>query len=222
MKSETGRGFKEARDQIEVLRARWPKAFPLAAHQVRPLETATLDIIVNEMGWTRPYARAVLAVWKKRTAYCRAILAYPTRFRLDGSPTDEIVDDIARNHAQLDLARNQQRKLAREASATDPKAAGKDAQSAPLVAESPANKEEPAVVERPKVACPSQLIEALDLALEQDRIRFRLRVFRHFERMAPEALLDQAFEITGERLPRSAPPAAVCKAIAKFWIASRR
>ena len=75
------RGFNEARDQIEALRARWPKAFPLQAHEVRPLETATLDIIVNEMGWTRPYARAVLAVWKKRTAYCRAILAYPTRFR---------------------------------------------------------------------------------------------------------------------------------------------
>ena len=40
--------------------------------------------------------------------------------------------------------------------------------------------------------------------------------------MAPEALLEEAFEITGERLPRSAPPAAVCKAIAKFWIAGRR
>jgi hypothetical protein len=62
VKSETGRGFNEARDQIEALRARWPKAFPLQAHEVRPLETATLDIIVNEMGWTRPYARAVLAV----------------------------------------------------------------------------------------------------------------------------------------------------------------
>jgi hypothetical protein len=31
VKSETGRGFKEARDQIEALRARWPKAFPQGA-----------------------------------------------------------------------------------------------------------------------------------------------------------------------------------------------
>jgi replication initiation protein RepC len=44
----------------------------------------------------------------------------------------------------------------------------------------------------------------------------------YFAAMAPQALLEEAFEITGERLPRSAPPAAVCKAIAKFWIASRR
>ena len=38
MKSETGRGFKEARVQLEVLRARWPQAFPLEAREVRPLE----------------------------------------------------------------------------------------------------------------------------------------------------------------------------------------
>jgi hypothetical protein len=37
--------------------------------------------------------------------------------------------------------------------------------------------------------------------------------------VTPEALIDEAFAITGERLPRSAAPAAVCKTIAKFWIA---
>jgi hypothetical protein len=49
-----------------------------------------------------------------------------------------------------------------------------------------------------------------------------MRVFRHFEHMAPEALIDEAFTITGERLPRSAAPTAVCKTIAKFWIVRRR
>ena len=69
---------------------------------------------------------------------------------------------------------------------------------------------------------PPELIEGLNLEEEEDRIRFRLRVFRHFERMAPEALIDEAFAITDERLPRSAAPAAVCKAIAKFLIVRSR
>jgi hypothetical protein len=66
------------------------------------------------------------------------------------------------------------------------------------------------------------LIEGLNLEEVEDRIRFRLRVFRHFKHMAREALIDEAFAITGERLPRSAVPAAVCKTIAKFWIAQSR
>jgi hypothetical protein len=43
--------------------------FPIEAREVRPLEMAALDVIVNEMGWSRAYARAVLAAWKKRNAY---------------------------------------------------------------------------------------------------------------------------------------------------------
>ena len=66
------------------------------------------------------------------------------------------------------------------------------------------------------------MIEGLNLEEEEDRIRFRLRVFRHFEHMAPEALNDEAFAITGERLPESAASAAVCKTIAKFWLARSR
>jgi hypothetical protein len=79
---------------------------------------ATLDVIVNEMGWSRAYARAVVAAWKKkRNGYCRAVLTYPTRLRLDGSKTDEPVDDIARDHARRDIASNHERKLARDAQA---------------------------------------------------------------------------------------------------------
>jgi hypothetical protein len=66
------------------------------------------------------------------------------------------------------------------------------------------------------------LIEGLNLEEEEDRIRFRLCVFRHFKHIAQEALIDEAFAITGERLPRSAAPAAVCKTIAKYWIGRSR
>jgi hypothetical protein len=173
---------------------------------------AALDVIVNEMGWSRAYARAVLAAWKKRTAYCRAVLTYPTRFRLDGSKTDEPVDDIARDDARRDIASNQQRKLAREAQA----AARKEPAEKPAAREESIPKPEP-----PKAYCPHELIEGLNLE-EEDRIRFRLRVFRHFQHLAPETLIDEAFAITSERLPRSAATAAVCKTIAKFRIARSR
>ena len=47
-----------------------------------------LEVIATEMSWSRAYTRAVLSVWKGREAYCRAVLAYPTRIALDGSMTD--------------------------------------------------------------------------------------------------------------------------------------
>jgi hypothetical protein len=39
-KSEKKRGYQEAFEQFEVLRAKWPKAFPAKAHEVRPLAAA--------------------------------------------------------------------------------------------------------------------------------------------------------------------------------------
>jgi hypothetical protein len=109
----------------------------------------------------------------------RPLATYPTRFRLDGSKTDEPVDDIARDHARRDIANNHERKVAREAQA----AARKEP-----AAEKPAAREESIPKpEPPKAACPPELIEGLNLEEEEDRIRFRLRVvFRHFERMAPD------------------------------------
>jgi hypothetical protein len=43
--------------------------------------------------------------WKRRDAYCRAVLDYPTRIALDGSQTGETVDDFARAAACEDIAR---------------------------------------------------------------------------------------------------------------------
>ena len=39
-KSDWKRGASESRQQIELLRARWPKAFPAKGHEVRPLANA--------------------------------------------------------------------------------------------------------------------------------------------------------------------------------------
>ena len=63
MKSETGRGFKEARVQIEALRGHWPKAFPLGAHEVRPLETASLAFRIAANAGRRTLVTIGKQVW---------------------------------------------------------------------------------------------------------------------------------------------------------------
>ncbi len=54
--------------------------------------------MVEEFRWSPDYARAVLTVWKLRPAYCKAILRYPTRINLDGSPSGEEIDDASRRY----------------------------------------------------------------------------------------------------------------------------
>jgi sRNA-binding protein len=102
-KSERKRGYEEGGQKIELLRARWPKAFPVKSHEVRPLTNGAQQTMVEEFGWSPVYARAVLTVWKLRPSYCQAILRYPTRINLDGSPTGEEVDDAARATAKARL-----------------------------------------------------------------------------------------------------------------------
>ena len=101
---EWKRGGHEARQAIEILRARWPKAFPAKAHEVRPLSIKAIELR-KEMGWSYKYALAVLNKWKQRESYCRAILLYPNRIDLDGSLTEETVEDGARAMAKEQLDR---------------------------------------------------------------------------------------------------------------------
>ena len=103
-KSDRKRGAQEARQAFELLRARWPQAFPAKAHEIRPLANVTADL-QEAFGWSRDYAKGVLMVWKAREAYCRAILCYPNRVRLDGSVSEEAVDDEARAMATARLER---------------------------------------------------------------------------------------------------------------------
>ena len=102
-KSEQTRGCKEAVQQFEVLRAKWPKAFPLRSSEIRPLALGVVKPAQEAFGWSAPYTRGVLRVWKLRADYCRAILAYPYRINLDGEKDGE-VDDTARQAAQKQLA----------------------------------------------------------------------------------------------------------------------
>ena len=104
IKSDRNRGAQEARQAFELLRARWPQAFPARAHEIRPLANVTADL-QEAFGWSRDYAKGVLMVWKAREAYCRAILLYPNRVRLDGSVIEDAVDDEARAMATARLER---------------------------------------------------------------------------------------------------------------------
>ena len=87
IKNETKRGYEEASKQFELLRTKWPLAFPRAPDKVRPLASGGASILAEALGWSHAYARAVLIVWKLRDTYCRAVLAYSQRINLDGTPS---------------------------------------------------------------------------------------------------------------------------------------
>ncbi len=103
-KSDWKRGAQEARQAFELLRARWPQAFPAKAHEIRPLANVTADL-QEAFGWSRDYTKGVLMAWKAREAYCRAILLYPNRVKLDASVIEDAVDDEARAMATARLER---------------------------------------------------------------------------------------------------------------------
>jgi len=103
-KSEARRAYREARIAIALLQQRWPAAFPEGPQQLRPLAAGLVPLIAAALGWSYPYTRAVLRVWKLRPAYCRAVLDHPVRFDLDGNPTDQPVDEDARTRAKIRLA----------------------------------------------------------------------------------------------------------------------
>ena len=115
MNPATKRGLTEARQHFEALRARWPQAFPAKGHEVRPLALGATSIVAAEMGWPNAYARGVLLNWKMRESYCRAILDWPERITLDGSPSGEAVDDEARAMAHEQIIRIKARRAKLEA-----------------------------------------------------------------------------------------------------------
>jgi sRNA-binding protein len=102
-KSERARGFKDGFQKFELLRAKWPKAFPLKSHEVRPLVNSASQGLMDEFGWSVGYARGVLAAWKTRHVYCQAVLCYPTRINLDGSASDDKVSESSREQAKTQL-----------------------------------------------------------------------------------------------------------------------
>jgi sRNA-binding protein len=106
------RGLKESRAQIEVLKAKWPSIFN-DPKNVRPLAGSVLHQVATALGWSNGYTRGVFKVWKGRNAYCRAVLCYSVRMNLDGSPSDETVNDRDRELAKGQLAKNAVRNAAK-------------------------------------------------------------------------------------------------------------
>jgi len=113
------RGSKEARQQLTVLRQRWPLAFPAEPKDVRPLAMGAAAEIASSMRWSLPYTLGVLASWKMGPPYCDAVLCHDHRVALDGSAA-ETIDADAKDLATKQLARLAARETAKKAT----KAAG--------------------------------------------------------------------------------------------------
>ncbi len=113
-KAERLRGLSEGRTQIEVLKAKWPAIFN-DQKNIKPLASSVLPQVAAALGWSPAYARGVFQVWKSRSPYCRAILCYSVRVNLDGSQSEEIVDDRAREMAKAQLDRMAARKAMKAA-----------------------------------------------------------------------------------------------------------
>ncbi len=149
-KSERKRGVIEFQRQLEeVLRVRWPRAFPFKSHEVRPLAYVA-PLVAEATGWSRKYTQGVLSAWKSRESYCRAILAYSNRIDLNGSLTEEIVDDKART-----LARGRLEQIAAKKAKDAERREMEDAERAAAEAASPT----PAPAPAPEAA-PEPIVEA--------------------------------------------------------------
>jgi len=126
---ERKRGSKEARQQLTVLRQRWPLAFPAEPKDVRPLATGAAGEIASSMRWSLPYTLGVLASWKMAPPYCDAVLCHDHRVALDGSAA-ETIDAEAKDLATRQLARLAARKTAKK-KATAPAVVTPKTNSAP-------------------------------------------------------------------------------------------
>jgi sRNA-binding protein len=110
--TERDRGAEESWQQIPVLREKWPFAFPIKPHDIRPLAVGAAGEIAAAMGWSLPYVLGVLGRWKMSPGYCRAVLSHDQRIALDGTPV-EAVDAEAKELAKKQLARLEARKTAK-------------------------------------------------------------------------------------------------------------
>ena len=123
------RGSKEARQQLTVLRQRWPLAFPAEPKDVRPLAMGAAAEIASSMRWSLPYTLGVLASWKMGPPYCDAVLCHDHRVALDGSAAETIGAD-AKDLATKQLARLAARETAKK-KATAPAVVTPKTNSAP-------------------------------------------------------------------------------------------
>jgi len=153
-KAEQKRGYQEASRQIELLKATWPKAFPAKAHEIRPLTSDAKRALMDTFGWSPAYARAVLMVWKIQPAYCQATLCYSKRINLDGSVSDQEVDDKARASAKATLDERAARRAMKRTKAEQERLrAAAEASAEP---EAPAAEPAPTAIAETKPAAPPE------------------------------------------------------------------
>jgi len=125
---ERQRGAKEAREQLAVLREKWPLAF--RDRDARPLALGTVGQIAEAMSWSIPYTIGVLTYWKMAPFYCQAVLSHDQRVTLDGEPA-EPVDAEAKELAAKQLAKLAARNAAKQAAAAKGKQKPKPAPETP-------------------------------------------------------------------------------------------
>ena len=128
---ERTRGAKESSQQLEVLRERWPLAFPIKHQDIRPLAASAVGVVAATMGWSTGYTRGVLFGWKMTAAYCRAVLLHDQRTALDGTPA-EPVDAKAKDLAAKRLAQIAAKAAKKAAVMAKPKPAAPLAAPPPL------------------------------------------------------------------------------------------
>jgi sRNA-binding protein len=110
---ERDRGTKEARQQLAVLREKWPLAFPVKHEDIRPLAMGVARQVAAAMGWSLPYTLGVLGGWKMAPVYCQAVLCHDQRIALDGSLA-ETIEAEAKDLAAKQLAKLAARKAAKK------------------------------------------------------------------------------------------------------------
>lgn len=96
MREERLRGIAEATLALEALHALLPAAFPRDPRQVKPLMPGITAQIAAINGWSSGYASGVLHEWKRRVAYCAAVLRGTHFYDLDGQKTGIVIDEAAR------------------------------------------------------------------------------------------------------------------------------
>jgi sRNA-binding protein len=129
------RGSKEARQQLPVLRQKWPLAFPAEPKDVRPLAIGAAGEIASSMRWSLPYTLGVLASWKMAPPYCDAVLCHDHCVGLDGSAA-EAINAEAKDLATRQLARLAACEIATKATKVAEPAEGKP-KPAPVPPETP-------------------------------------------------------------------------------------
>jgi sRNA-binding protein len=94
------------RELLEVLRTRWPVAFPQDPHLIRPLRRGVHQEIATHMpGTSLSLIKRTIVLFQRLSgsAYWRAVLNGGPRYALDGSPCGEVLPP-EQEHARQTLA----------------------------------------------------------------------------------------------------------------------